>query len=134
MVSGVLEDKQAGAGLHKLGQHSGHNPVEQSRWRAWLWGFNRDGEEFSRTGNRGRREAVRSVMRRGGLAGKSMRYRQGRSGPYQHGSGTARPCLEAERFETRVIHVSVARSAFKQHWESSSGARGQLPIAVAWPR
>ncbi len=129
----MLEDKQAGAGLHKLGQHSGHHPVERSCWRALLWEFNRDGEELSRPGNRGRREAVRSVMRPGGLASKSMRYRQGTSGSYQHGSGTARPCLEAERFETRVIHVSMAKSAFKQHWESSSGVRGRLLREAAFP-
>ncbi len=129
----MLEDKQAGAGLHKLGQHSGHNPVEQSRWRAWLWGFNRDGEAFTRPGNRGTREAVRSVMRPGGLASKSMRYRQGALGLYQHGSGTARHSLEAERFETRVSHVSMARSAFKQHGERSSGVRGWLLREATFP-
>ncbi len=105
----MLEDKQAGAGLHKLGQHAGHNPVEQSRWRAWLWGFNRDGEEVSRPGNRATRDWLRHGIRHKGFDGKSMRYRQGTSGPYQHGSGTARPCLEAERFETSVIDVSMAR-------------------------
>ena len=129
----MLEDKQAGAGLHKRGQHSGHHPVERSRWRAWLWVFNRDGEAFTRPGNRATREAVRSVMRPGGGAGKTMRYRQGTSGPYQHRSGTVRPCLEAERFETRVRHVSMAKSAFKQHGETSSGVRGRLLREAALP-
>ncbi len=128
----MLEDKQAGAGLHKLGQHSGHNPVEKSRWRAWLWGFNRDGEALSRPGNRGRRDWLRHMIRHKGFDGKSMRYRQGRSRPYQHRSGTTRPRLEAERFET--ITVFKQSVSFKQHWESSSGVRGWLPIAVAWPR
>ncbi len=122
----MLKDKQARAGLHKLGQHSGHNPVELSRWRALLWEFNRDGEGCSRPGKRGRRKGLRHVIRHHGLADKSMRYRQGRSRPYQHGSGTARHSLEAERFETSVSHVSMARSAFKQHGERSSGVRGRL--------
>ncbi len=130
----MLEDKQAGAGLHKLGQHSGHNPVERSRWRAWLWGFNRDGEELSRPGNRGRREWLRHVIRHKGFDGKNMRYRQGTSGLYQHRSGTARHSLEAERFETRVSHVSMAKSAFKQHGERSFGVRGWLlrEAALTW--
>ena len=127
----MLKDKQAGAGLHKLGQHAGHNPVELSRWGAWLWGLNRAEERFSRIVKRSKRELVRGVTRPGGFAGTTIRYRQGRSRRYQRGSGVARPRLEAERFETSVIEVSRARSAFKQHWESSSGARGRLPIAVA---
>ena len=129
----MLKDKQARAGLHKLGQHSGHHPVELSRWRALLWEFNRDGEALSSPGNRGRRKGLRHVIRHHGLADKSMRYRQGTSGPYQHRSGTARHSLEAECFETRVSHVSMARCAFKQHWERSCGVRGRLLRETALP-
>ncbi len=135
IVSGVLKDKQAGAGLHKFGQHSGYNPVELSRWGAWLWGFNRTRERSSpmaKVGKRRRPSSVSGVMSQHGLAGTTMRYRQGRSRRYQRGSDIARPRLEAERFETLTVFKQSV--SFKQHWESSSGARGRLPMAVTWPR
>ncbi len=58
IVSGVLKDKQAAAGLHKLGQHAGYNPVELSRWGARLWGLNRAGQRISRQGKTSTRQAV----------------------------------------------------------------------------
>ncbi len=105
----MLKDKQAGAGLHKFGQHSGYNPVELSRWGAWLWGFNRAGQPSSRLGKTSRPESAKGVMRPGGFTGAGIPSRQGRSGPFERGSDAARPRLEAERFETSVIDVSKAR-------------------------